>query len=188
MKALLAVAALLADPVATNVPVERGVTVPVLVTREVRAGAFGSLPASQTVKFAIAQDVIVDGYVIAKAGDLAEGHYTTQSNQTKRTFETTTSREVTLVMDDAVNFCGDTLHLEFERTFVSGVRSGFLSFGVHGHDAVFGKGSVLVASTDRFEKSVCAQATSAVPAPLPRNAVRSDDTVAPPNGSGVQNR
>jgi hypothetical protein len=47
-----------------------------------------------------------------------------------------------------------------------GVRSGFLSFGVHGHDAVFGRGSVLKASTDRFEESVCAEATTAESPPL----------------------
>lgn len=67
---------------------------------------------------AVAQDAIIDGYVVAKAGDLAEGHYATQTNQTKRTFETNVSQELTLDIDDIVNFCGDTLHLELERTFV----------------------------------------------------------------------
>ena len=140
----------------------RGVAVPILVTKDIRAGAFGLSPEQHTVKLAVAQDVIVDGYVIAKAGDLAEGHSTTQSNQTKRTFETNVSQDLTLDIDDIVNFCGDTVHLQFERTFVGGVRSGFLSFGVHGHDAVFGRGSILKASTDRSKRAF-------VPKPRPRS-------------------
>ena len=164
---------------ATEISVPRAVVVPILVTKDVRVGAAGSAPEERTVKLAVARDVIVDGYVIAKAGDLAEGHYATQTNQTKRTFETNVSQELTLDIDDVVNFCGDTLHLQFERTFVGGVRSGFLSFGVHAHDAVFGKGSVLEASTDRFEKSICAEATDASPAPLPHNIIRPDAQLTP---------
>lgn len=166
----------------TSISVPRGVVVPILVTKDIRVGAFGSSPEQHTVKLAVAQDVIVDGYAIAKAGDLAEGHYVTQSNQTKRTFETNVSQELTLDIDDIVNFCGDTLHMQFERTFVGGVRSGFLSFGVHGHDAVFGRGSVLQASTDRFERSVCAEATTAQSPPLPRNIITPDaQMTAPPS-------
>jgi hypothetical protein len=155
--------------------IPRGTTVPVLVTKDVRVGAFGSNTQERKVRFAVAQDVIVNGYIIAKAGDLVEGHYTNQQNTTHRTFETSTSQEITLDIDDAVNFCGDTIHLGFERTFVGGVRSGFLSFGVHGHDAVFRKGLVLQTSTDRGERSICAQATTATPAPLLRDMVQPDN-------------
>lgn len=163
----------------TSISVPRAVVVPVLVTKDIRVGAFGSSSEGHTVKLAVAQDVIVDGYVIAKAGDLAEGHYSTQTNQTKGTFETKVSQELTLDVDDVVNFCGDTLHTQFERTFVGGVRSGFLSFGVHGHDAVFGRGSVLKASTDRFEKSICAEATAAQSPALPRNLIPPDTEMTP---------
>jgi hypothetical protein len=155
--------------------IPRGTIVPVLVTKDVRVGAFGSNTQERKVRFTVAQDVIVHGYVIAKAGDLVEGHYTNEQNVTRRTFETTTSQEVTLDMDDAVNFCGDTLHLGFERTFVGGVRSGFLSFGVHGHDAVFRKGLILQAATDRGERNICAQSTTATPSPLPRDMVQPDN-------------
>lgn len=183
--AALTAATLLAQS-ASSVSVERGVTIPILVTKEVRVGAFGSTQSEHTVKFAVAQDVIVNGYLIAKVGDLAEGHFTTATNQTKRTFETTVSQEVTLDIDDVVNFCGDTIHMQFERTFVGGSRAGFLSFGVHGHDAVFGKGSVLAAATDRFEKSVCAQATSETQSPPPRNIIKSEDAPASPAPSSVE--
>lgn len=165
--------------VTTEVSVPRGVIVPILVTKDVRVGGAGTSTDEHHVKFAVAQDVIVNGYVVAKAGDLVEGHYDTQSNQTKRTFSSNVSEELTLDVDDLVNFCGDTLHLEFERTFVGGARSGFLSLGVHEHDAVFGRGSVLEASTDRFEKSICAESTTASSPPLPRNIIRPDPELTP---------
>jgi hypothetical protein len=162
--------------------VPRGVIVPILVTREVRIGAIGASQEEHKVKFAVDQDVIVDGYVVAKAGDLVEGFYDTQTNQTKRSFETKTSQEVELDIVDAVNFCGDTIHLQFQRTFVGGERSGFLSFGVHEHDAVFAKGSVVVASTDRVEKQICAEPTTATPRPLPGNVIRPDPQLTPHPG------
>lgn len=169
------------QPAATaTVTVERGVIVPVLVTKEVRVGASGSSQEEHRVRFAVDQDVIYQGYVIAKPGDLAEGHYDTQTNQTKRQFETTTSQEVDFYLDDIVNFCGDTLHVGFEKTFVGGVRSGFLSFGVHAHDAVVAKGDVLEASTDRAEKNICAEPTSETAKPPPKNVIAPDPQLTPP--------
>ena len=165
---------------ATTITVGRGVIVPVLVTKEVRVGASGSSQQEHKVKFAVDQDVIYQGYVIAKPGDLAEGHYDTQTNQTKRQFETTTSQEVDFYLDDVVNFCGDTIHVGFEKAFVGGVRSGFLSFGVHAHDAVVGKGDVLEASTDRAEKNICAQPSAEMAKPLPKNIIAPDPQLTPP--------
>jgi len=157
----------------------RGIVVPVLVTKEVRVGAFGSSQEEHKVKFAVDQDIIYQGYVIAKAGDLAEGHYDTQTNQTKRQFSSSTSEEVDFYLDDVVNFCGDTIYVGFERTFVGGVRSGFLSFGVHAHDAVVDKGDVLEASTDRAQKHVCAEPTTETPKPLPKNVILPDAQLTP---------
>ncbi|MFY9884645.1 MAG: hypothetical protein WAL67_14495 [Candidatus Cybelea sp.] len=164
---------------ATTITIGRGVIVPVLVTREVRVGAFGASQEEQKVKLSVDQDVIYQGYVIAKPGDLAEGHYDTQTNQTKRQFETTTSQEVDFYLDDVVNFCGDTLHVGFEKKFVGGVRSGFLSFGVHAHDAVVAKGAVLEASTDRAEKNICAEPTTETAKQLPKNIIAPDPQLTP---------
>jgi hypothetical protein len=160
--------------------IPRGVIVPILVTRDVRVGANGTVQEEHKVKFAVDQVVVVDGYVIAKPGDLAEGHYDTSTNQTKRQFETETSQELELDIDDIVNFCGDTIYVQFERTFVGGTRSGFLSFGVHEHDAVFAKGAVLEASTDRVQKQICVEPATAPPPPLPKNIVTPDSQVTPP--------
>jgi len=166
----------------TSVTIERGISVPVLVTKEVRVGAFGSSQEEHKVKFAVDQDVVYQGYLIAKPGDLVEGHYDTQTNQTKRQFENETSEEVDLYLDDIVNFCGDTVYLGFEKTFVGGVRSGFLSFGVHAHDAVVEKGDVLDASTDRTQRNVCAEATTQTPQPLPKNVILPDPQLTPSPG------
>lgn len=68
--------------------------------------------------------------------------------------------DLTLDVDDVANFCGDTLHTQVERTFAGGVRSGFPSFGVHAHDAVFGD-----------ERD---------PPPLPRNIAKADPQKTPP--------
>ncbi len=169
-------------PNTTSIFVPRGVVVPVTVTKDVRVGGANAATAQQSgkVRFAVTQDVVVDGYIIAKAGDLVEGHYDSATNVTHRTFSTNASQEVILSLDDAVNFCGDTLHLNFERTFVGGTRSGFLSFGVHAHDAVFSKGLILRADTDRGEKSVCAAAATEPAKALPADMVLPDNELATP--------
>jgi hypothetical protein len=167
-----------------TITIPRGVIVPVLVTREVLVGAEGASQEEHKVKFAVDQDVIVDGYVIAKPGDLAEGHYDTATNQTSRQFEKETSQELELDVDEIVNFCGDTIFVQFERTFIGGTRSGFLSFGVHQHDAVVGRGAVLEASTDRVQRHICAERTTVSPAPLPKNIIAPDSQLTPAPDAG----
>lgn len=162
---------------AVTIALPRHTIIPVLIDKDIRVGGAGDNQQTRTIKVQVAQDVIVNGFVIAKTGDLAEGHLSTSKNVTKRYFSTDVSQEAALDIDDVVNFCGDTIHMEFERTFVGGVRGGFMSLGVHAHDAVFGKGSVLKAESDRLEKSVCAEKTALAPSPLPTNMVVSDDEV-----------
>jgi hypothetical protein len=158
-----------------TVYIPRGAVIYVTVTKDIRVGGAGTSSEVHKVKFEVTQDAIFKGFVIAKAGDLAEGEYTNQSNITKRVFSTNESQEVALDVDDIVNFCGDTIHMQFERTFVGGARGGFMSFGEHAHDAVFAKGSVLKAQTDRPQKDICAEATTATPGPLPSPIVVSDE-------------
>lgn len=164
---------------APSVLVPRGTIVPVVVTKEIRVGGFGHSQEEHKVKLAVAQDVVVNGYLIAKQGDLVEATYDTQTNETHRVFSTNVSQEVELDVDDIVNFCGDTVHLGFARTFVGGGRAGAFSFGPHAHDAVFSKGLVLKASTDRIEKSVCAERTTEQVPALPSDMVLPDDEASP---------
>ena len=155
--------------------IPRGTVIFVTVTKDIRVGGAGTNSEVHKVKFEVTQDLVLGGHIVAKAGDLAEGEYTNQSNITKRVFSTNESQEVALDIDDIVNFCGDTIHMEFERTFVGGARGGFMSFGIHAHDAVFSKGSILKAQSDRPEKNICAEATTATPAPVPLPLVVSDE-------------
>jgi hypothetical protein len=163
------------SPNSPTINVPRRTVIYVTVTKDIRVGGAGTNSEAHKVKFEVAQDVILNGYVIAKAGDLAEGEYTNQNNITKRVFSTNESQEVALDIDDIVNFCGDTINVEFERTFVGGARGGFMSFGIHAHDAVFAKGSILKAQTDRPEKNICGEATNAAPGPAPSPLVVSDE-------------
>jgi len=162
-------------PVTTALP--RHTIIPILIDKDIRVGGAGDNQQTKTIKVQVAQDVIVGGLVIAKKGDLAEGHLTTEKNVTKRYFSTDVSQEASLDIDDVVNFCGDTIHMQFERTFVGGVRGGFMSLGIHAHDAVFEKGSLLKAESDRLEKSICAEKTALAQSPLPTNMIVPDDEV-----------
>jgi len=155
----------------------RHTLIPVLVDKDIRVGGAGDALEQKGLKLEVAQDVIIDGFLIAEKGDLAEGHITTEKNITKRVFSANTSQEVSLDIDDIVNYCGDTIHMQFERTYVGGMRGGFLSFGTHTHDAVFNKGKILKARTDRVEKSICAQKTAAPSAPLPADMIVPDEEV-----------
>jgi hypothetical protein len=160
--------------------VPRGIVIPVLVTKEVRVGGAGD---SQTKKvtFEVAEDVIINDYLIAKKGDTTEGHLTTAKNVTRRIFSNNASSEVALDVDDVVNFCGDTIHMKFERTLVGGSREGWMSMGSHAHDAVFDKGIVLKARTDRVEKKVCAQRTNLEDSTPPVGMMVPDEEVPPPS-------
>jgi hypothetical protein len=146
--------------------------IPVVLTKEIRVGGMGE-SQEKKVEFEVAQDVIVDGYFIAKKGDTVEGHYTSTKNLTKSMFGGKVSEELSLDVDDVANFCGDTLHLQFERTFRGGARMGLI--GVNSHDAVFDKGTVLLARTDRVQRSVCAERTAMTPLPMPSDGLLPDD-------------
>ena len=166
-----------AGPAAQSISLPRHTIIPVVLTKDIRVGGAGDARQTKSLKAEVAQDVIVDGFIIAKKGDLAEGQLTTEKNVTKRVFSSNSSQEASLDIDDVVNFCGDTIHMEFERTYVGGVRAGFLSLGAHAHDAVFAKGSILKAKSDRLEKSVCAEPTTQSPLPLPSDMIVPDDEV-----------
>ncbi len=170
-------------PNTTSIFVPRGVVVPVTVTKDVRVGGANAATAQQSgkVRFAVTQDVVVDGYIIAKAGDLVEGHYDSATNVTHRTFSTNASQEVVLALDDAVNFaatrCTSTSSVplsaaraaaSYPSAFTPTTRSS-------------AKASILRADTDRGEKSVCAAAATEPAKALPANMVLPDNELAPRN-------
>lgn len=164
-----------------TVLVARNTVIPVLITKEIRVGGAGE---SQTKKviFEVAQDVVVSHHIIAKKGDTVEGHITTARNTTRRFLSSDSSSEVALAIDDIVNFCGDTIHMKFERTLVGGAREGLLSMGTHAHDAVFDKGIVLKSATDRVEKKICSERTSKDDSVPPVGMMLPDEEVVPSTG------
>ncbi|MBD5605402.1 MAG: hypothetical protein IAI48_09965, partial [Candidatus Eremiobacteraeota bacterium] len=149
-----------------TVLVPRGIAVPIVVTKEIRIGGLGEQGQTPTEKFEVAQDVIDRGHFIAKKGDVVEMHYTANRNATVGLLGGKVSQEVALDADDLINFCGDTVHLEYERTAMGNARAGAFSFGMHAKDAVFDKGMILVAKTDRVEKHICTERTSEAPLPI----------------------
>jgi hypothetical protein len=157
----------------TTVVVPRHTIVPALLTKEIRVGGMGEAQQKK-VDFEASTDVVVNGFVVVKKGDTVEGHFTSTKNVTKSILGGKVSEELSVDVDDVANFCGDTLHLQFERTFRGGARLGLL--GVNSHDAVFDKGTVLLARTDRVEKHVCAERTTAKPRPLPAGLRPDDET------------
>ncbi len=170
LPALCAAAPALAD-VTTLVP--RHTMVPVVLTKEIRVGGMGE-SQEKKVEFEVAQDVVIGGFAVAKKGDAALGHYTSTKNTTKSLFGGKVSEELSLDVDDVANFCGDTLHLQFERTFRGGAR--LSPIGVNAHDAVFDKGTVLLARTDRVEKHICSERTNQHAVALPDGLLPDDQT------------
>ena len=160
-----------AAEVTTLVP--RHTMVPVVLTKEIRVGGMGE-SQEKKVEFEAAQDVVVNGFAIVKKGDTVEGHYTSTKNVTKSLLGGKVSEELSLDVDDVANFCGDTLHLQFERTFRGGARMSLI--GANAHDAVFDKGTVLLARTDRVQRNVCAERTSERTGTLPNGLLPDDQT------------
>jgi hypothetical protein len=148
--------------------VPRGTVVPVLVAQELRGSATGGNNGTNPVRLQVAQDVIVDHQLVAKAGDTVDADVT-NATSVHSGISMHSGTVETVSVTDVANFCGDTLHVVGQFTAEGSVKSGI--FGAKIKDAVIPKGTVLLVSTDRVEKKVCGQKTSANPAPVPANAV-----------------
>ena len=120
----LSVATASAQSTTQQVAVPRYTIIPVVIFKDIRVGGFGNAEGVNKVRFGVAQDVVIGGFAIAKEGDLVEAHFTSIKNETKRVFSANVSQELTIDVDDVVNFCGDTIHMEFERT-VMGAENTF---------------------------------------------------------------
>lgn len=148
--------------------VPRGTVVAVLVAQELRGSATGGNNGTNPVRLQVAQDVIVNHELIAKAGDTVDAAVTNATSVNPGiTMHSGTVETVSVI--DLANFCGDTLHLVGQFSAQGSVKSGL--FGAKVKDAVIPKGTVLLVSTDRVEKKICGEKTSANPAPVPANAV-----------------
>lgn len=123
----------------------------------------------EKLRYQVAQDVIVNGYVIAKAGDTAYG--AVQGAQAGRMggyygigYK---AADLRVSVDEVYNFCGDTMHVDFDRSEYRR-RQGL--FGSNA-DVQVTKGQKYAAVTDRVQK-VCGEITTEAPLPIPSDALR----------------
>lgn len=120
------------------------------------------------VLYEVAQDVIVDGYVVAKAGDAAEGEILNARQGVNNLIEIQAAN-LRVSLEKVYTFCGDTLDMDFQRSEFR-QRQGL--FGSH-KDVEIIKGQKYQAPTERSAR-VCGEKTSQTPLPIPADALKGD--------------
>ncbi len=155
-------------PVATSIPtpagppapsvvvVPRGLIIPVATAETYDSSA---VQTGEKIRYVILGDVIVNGFVVAHDHDPAEGVVqTAQAGDSGVLGIGRKSANLTVSVDAAYTFCGDTLHLSFDRNQSANQASN--------RNVQIPSGQMYVAVTDRVQK-VCGVPTTATPGPLP---------------------
>ncbi|MFY9781641.1 MAG: hypothetical protein WAJ85_14160 [Candidatus Baltobacteraceae bacterium] len=138
------------------------------VVRTTRAYNSYSAHTGEKVEYELVQDLIVNGYVVAKAGDAAEGMVQEgQAGETGFYGIGNKSANLRVSVDEIYNFCGDTIHTDFDR---SEYRRRQGMFGEN-KDVQIIKGQMYVPVVNRPQR-VCGEPTAEAPAPIPSDAVR----------------
>lgn len=160
---------------ANAIPPTEVVIVPkstLIVVRAARGYNSYSESAGGKMRFEVVQDVIVNGHIVAKAGDTAQGAI--QSDQSGNAggpygigYKAANLR---FSVDEVYNFCGDTLHVDYDRSEYRR-RQGL--FGAH-KDVEVAKGQMYVPETDRVQR-ICGERTAALQLPIPDGALRMAD-------------
>jgi hypothetical protein len=140
-----------------------------VVVRTIEGHSSYAAHTGEQLHYEVAQDVIVNGHVVVKAGDDAEGAVQEAQQGREGGWYGIGYKAADLRVDvDSVhNFCGDTLKVRFDRTEYRR-RQGF--FGSN-KDVQVIKGQEYVPVVTYAQK-VCGAATSATPAPIPEDAIR----------------
>jgi hypothetical protein len=114
------------------------------------------------LRFELAQDVIVNGHLVAMAGDTAEG--TVQNAMTGGAFFGIDYRgaDLRVSVDRVFNFCGDIIAVDFDRTEFRKDRVGVFDGNVDVHII---RGQTYLAFTDRPQR-VCGTRTDAADPPV----------------------
>ena len=122
------------------------------------------------VTYDVVQDVVVNGHIIVKAGDVGEGQVlNAREGSTNFWTGETKGANLRISLDKVYNFCGDTIEIDFARTEFRN-RQGL--FGSK-KDVEVSKGQLYKAPTERTQK-ICSERTEATPAPVPVNALEGD--------------
>lgn len=124
--------------------------------------------AGAKLTYEVVQDVVVNGYVFAKAGDVAEG--VIENAQTgENDFFSQKAANLRVSVDTLYNFCGDRVDMDFVRSEYRR-RQGI--FGSH-KDVEIIKGQMYQVPTEHPQK-VCAERTTETPLPIPSGALTGD--------------
>lgn len=124
--------------------------------------------AGAKLTYEVTQDVVVNGYVVAKTGDVAEG-VIQDAAEGRNDFFSVKAANLRVTVDAVYNFCGDKLAMDFVRSEFR-QRQGL--FGSH-KDVEIIKGQMYQVPTERPQR-VCAQRTTETPLPIPSNALQGD--------------
>ncbi len=154
-------------PHTVSVFVPKG-TVIVIATAE----AINSYAASprEPIPYTVEQDVVVNGYLIAKTGDEADGHVL-EAQQGKAGLDgfDYKAADLRISAEKVHNFCGDTIHLDFIRSEYRR-RQGI--FGSE-KDVQIIDGQKYIAVT-AYPQRICGQATTESNPPVPHDALAGD--------------
>ena len=120
------------------------------------------------VLYEVTQDVVVDGYLVAKAGDAAEGSIL-NAHQGVNNLISVEAANLRVSVEKVFTYCGDTLDMDFQRSEFR-QRQGFL--GSH-KDVEIIKGQKYQVPTERAAR-VCGTKTDEQAAAVPGDALKSD--------------
>lgn len=157
---------------AVNAPKTVTVFVPkgtLALVRTTRAYNSYSAKTGEKIEYELVNDLVVNGYVVAKSGDSAEGMVQEgQAGETGFYGIGQKAANLRVSVDAIYSFCGDTIHTDFDRSEFR-QRQGFLGSN---KDVQIVKGQLYVPIINRPQK-VCGEPTTATPAPIPSSAIRS---------------
>jgi hypothetical protein len=147
--------------------VPKGTLVVVAVRRSYKS--YGASTGTK-ITYDVTQDVIVNGYVVVREGDVAEGEIL-NAHEGKSNIWTGENEGANLriSVDKIFNYCGDTIEVDFARSEFRNKQ------GVFGgkKDVEISKGQKYQVPTERPQK-VCAARTNASPNPIPSDALEGD--------------
>ncbi|MGB6985006.1 MAG: hypothetical protein WBD74_03400 [Candidatus Aquilonibacter sp.] len=134
--------------------------------------ALSSYAASprEPITYTVLQDVVVNGFLVAKAGDEVDGEVL-EAQQGKAGFDGIgyKAADLRISAESVHNYCGDTIKMHFVRTEYRRRQGAFGSKA----DVEIVDGQKYVAVT-AFPQKVCGQATTEVQAALPADALLGD--------------
>ena len=126
----------------------------------------------ERIRYEVVQDFVVDGYLIAKAGDVAEGEVQEgqQGSMGGLYGIGWKAANLRVSVDRVFTYCGSTLELTFDRSEYRR-RQGL--FGSH-QDVEIGKGQQYAPTIDH-PQTICAVKTNEQPAAIGDDVLRADN-------------